>query len=204
MSIHLVRRTMSALLALLCLTVVILFTTTNAFSSKEPRAMSALTSNATSLHEFTMNNIDGKPVKLDEYKGKVVLVVNVASKCGFTPQYEGLEKIYKQFQAKGFVVLGFPANNFMGQEPGTEADIKAFCSTKYNVTFPMFAKISVKGDDMHPLYQYLTQKSNPAGDVRWNFGKFLIGKDGKIIARYDSKVAPESAELISAIESALK
>ncbi len=166
--------------------------------------MSALTSNATSLHEFTMNNIDGKPVKLDEYKGKVVLVVNVASKCGFTPQYEGLEKIYKQFQAKGFVVLGFPANNFMGQEPGTEADIKAFCSTKYNVTFPMFAKISVKGDDMHPLYQYLTQKSNPAGDVRWNFGKFLIGKDGKIIARYDSKVAPESAELISAIESALK
>jgi glutathione peroxidase len=205
MSIHHVRRTMSILLALLCGTVVILFTTTNAFSSKEPRTMSsAVSSNAASLHEFTMNDIDGKPVKLDSYKGKVVLVVNVASKCGFTPQYEGLEKIYKQFQAKGFVVLGFPANNFMGQEPGSEADIKAFCSSKYNVTFPMFSKISVKGDDMHPLYQYLTQKSNPTGDVRWNFGKFLVGKDGKIIARYDSNVAPESAELTSAIESALK
>ncbi|TAE25804.1 MAG: glutathione peroxidase [Candidatus Kapaibacterium sp.] len=191
---------MSVILALLCLAVVILFTTTNAFSSKEPRAMS----NAASIHEFTVNSIEGKPVKLEDYKGKVVLIVNVASRCGFTPQYEGLEKLYKQYSSKGFVVLAFPANNFMGQEPGTDADIKQFCSTKYNVTFPMFSKISVKGDDMHPLYQFLTTKSTPAGDVRWNFGKFLIGKDGKIIARYDSKVAPEAAELTSAIDAALK
>ncbi len=161
-------------------------------------------SNAASIHEFTMNSLEGKPVKLEDYKGNVVLIVNVASRCGFTPQYEGLEKLYKQYSSKGFVVLGFPANNFMGQEPGTDADIKQFCSTKYNVTFPMFSKISVKGDDMHPLYQFLTTKSTPAGDVRWNFGKFLIGKDGKIIARYDSKVAPEAAELTSAIDAALK
>lgn len=198
MSIHLVRRSMSTVLVLLCFAVIILFTA-NAFSKKETPM-----SNASSIHEFTMNNIDGKPVKLEEYKGKVVLIVNVASKCGFTPQYEGLEKLYKQYSGKGFVILGFPANNFMGQEPGSDADIKQFCSTKYNVTFPMFSKISVKGDDMHPLYQFLTTKSTPAGDVRWNFGKFLIGKDGKIIARYDSKVAPESSELTSAIDAALK
>jgi glutathione peroxidase len=200
MSIHLVRRSMSIVLALICLTVVILFTTTNAFSGKGPKPMS----NAASIHEFTMNNIDGKPVKLDEYKGKVVLIVNVASKCGNTPQYEGLEKIYKQYSSKGFVILGFPANNFMGQEPGTDADIKQFCTSKYNVTFPMFSKISVKGSDIHPLYQFLTQNSTPPGDVRWNFGKFLIGKDGKIIARFDPKLAPESTELTSAIEAALK
>lgn len=161
-------------------------------------------SNAASIHEFTMNTIDGKPLKLEEYKGKVVLIVNVASKCGNTPQYEGLEKIYKQYNAKGFVILGFPANNFMGQEPGSDADIKQFCTSKYGVSFPMFSKISVKGDDIHPLFQFLTQKSTPPGDVRWNFGKFLVGKDGKIIARFDPKLSPESTELTSAIEAALK
>lgn len=159
---------------------------------------------ATSIYEFTMNDIEGKSVKLEQFKGKAVLIVNVASKCGNTPQYEGLEKIYKQYKDKGFVVLGFPANNFMGQEPGTDADIKQFCSTKYNVTFPIFSKISVKGGDIHPLYKYLTQASNPVGDVRWNFGKFLIGKDGAILARFDPKVLPESPEIAAAIEAALK
>ncbi len=167
---------------------------------KETKPMTA----AASIYEFTMNDIDGKSVKLEQFKGKAVLIVNVASKCGNTPQYEGLEKIYKQYKDKGFVILGFPANNFMGQEPGSEADIKQFCTTKYNVTFPMFSKISVKGDDIHPLYKYLTQASNPTGEVRWNFGKFLIGKDGKIAARFDPKVLPESPEVIAAIESALK
>jgi glutathione peroxidase-family protein len=111
-----------------------------------------------SMYEFTMNDIDGNPVKLDAYKGKVVMIVNVASKCGFTPQYEGLEAIYEKYKDKGFVILGFPANNFLSQEPGTEAEIKEFCSTKYKVTFPMFAKISVKGTDQHPFYTFLTNK----------------------------------------------
>jgi glutathione peroxidase len=161
------------------------------------------TNAATSVYDFTMQDIDGKSVPLSEYKGKVALIVNVASKCGYTPQYEGLEALYKRFKDKGFVVLGFPANNFMGQEPGTNAEIKEFCSLKYNVTFPMFAKISVKGADIHPLYEYLTKNANPAGDVQWNFNKFLIGKDGAIIARYASGVKPESAEIIAAIEKAL-
>jgi glutathione peroxidase len=168
---------------------------------KEKNTMNANT--ATSLYDFTMQDIDGKDVPLSEYKGKVALIVNVASKCGYTPQYEGLEALYKRFKDKGLVVLGFPANNFMGQEPGTNAEIKEFCSLKYNVTFPMFAKISVKGGDIHPLYEYLTKNANPAGDVQWNFNKFLIGKDGAIIARYASGVKPESAEIIAAIEKAL-
>lgn len=174
------------------------------FATAKPRKESAAMNKATSIYEFTMNDIDGKTVKLEKYKGNVVLIVNVASKCGYTPQYEGLEEIYKRYKDKGFVILGFPANNFMGQEPGSDAEIKQFCSTKYNVSFPMFSKISVKGNDIHPLYQYLTQNANPPGDVKWNFGKFLVGKDGKIAARFDSGVKPESSELTSAIESALK
>jgi glutathione peroxidase len=160
---------------------------------------------AASVYEFTMNDIDGKSVKLDSYKGKVLLIVNVASRCGYTPQYEGLQKIYDKYKSQGLVVLGFPANNFMGQEPGTDADIKTFCSTKYNVSFPMFSKISVKGGDKHPLYKYLTEESGQfAGDVKWNFGKFLIGKDGKILARFDSGDKPESETVVKAIEAALK
>ncbi len=200
MSIHLVRRITTALLVLVASGALVLFATAKT-SIKETNSM---TTSAASIYEFTMNDIDGKSVKLDQFKGKVVLIVNVASKCGYTPQYEGLEKIYKQYKDKGFVVLGFPANNFMGQEPGSEADIKQFCSTKYNVTFPMFSKISVKGDDMHPLYKYLTQAANPAGDVKWNFGKFLIGKDGKILARFDSGAKPEGAEILAAVEGALR
>jgi glutathione peroxidase len=198
MSIHIVRRTTTVLLLLIvCATVVY------AFTSRTSNTSSAMVSTNTSIHEFTVNDIDGKPVKLDSYKGKVVLVVNVASRCGNTPQYEGLEKLYKQHKDKGFVVLGFPANNFMGQEPGTETEIKQFCSSKYNVTFPMFSKISVKGSNIHPLYQYLTQNSTPNGEVQWNFGKFLIGKDGKILARFDPGVQPNSPEVTSAVEKAL-
>lgn len=159
-----------------------------------------------SMYEFTMKNIDGQDVKLDAYKGKVVMVVNVASKCGYTPQYEGLEALYEKHKDKGFVILGFPANNFMGQEPGTEAEIKEFCSSKYHVTFPMFAKISVKGTDQHPLYNYLTNKAtNPefAGDITWNFNKFLIDRSGKIVARFSSDDTPESAEVSAAVEKYL-
>lgn len=159
-----------------------------------------------SMYEFTMKDIDGKDVKLDAYKGKVAMIVNVASKCGLTPQYEGLEALYEKYKDKGFVILGFPANNFMGQEPGTEKEIKEFCTLKYNVTFPMFAKISVKGTDQHPFYTFLTNKqSNPGfdGDITWNFEKFLADKNGKIIARFSPKTVPGDPEIGKAIETAL-
>ena len=157
---------------------------------------------ASSVHEFTLNNIDGQPAPLSQYKGKVLLIVNVASKCGFTPQYEGLQKLYSKYKDQGLVILGFPANNFMGQEPGTNEEIKTFCSRTYNVSFPMYSKISVKGDDKAPLYQYLTD--NGGGEIKWNFTKFLVGKDGKIVKRFESRVNPESPEITSAIEAAMK
>ena len=159
------------------------------------------------VYSFTLNSIDGKPAPLADYKGKVVLLVNVASQCGYTPQYSALEAIYEKYKDQGFVILGFPANNFGAQEPGTNEEIKTFCSSKYMVTFPMYAKISVKGADIHPLYQFLTDKTaNPttAGDIKWNFTKFLVGKDGKVIARFESAVTPESAEVTGAIEKALR
>ncbi|MEW6130321.1 MAG: glutathione peroxidase [Acidobacteriota bacterium] len=160
-----------------------------------------------SIYDFTMKSIDNKDIKLDAYKGKVVMIVNVASKCGYTPQYEGLQKIYNKYKDQGFVILGFPANNFMGQEPGTNEEIKEFCSLNYGVTFPMFAKISVKGEDKHVLYKYLTEPTtNPqyAGEITWNFNKFLIGKDGKIINRFSTKDKPEDEKVTQAIEQALK
>jgi glutathione peroxidase len=169
--------------------------------------MTAALFGASNVLDFTLNSIDGKPAPLAQYQGKVVLIVNVASRCGFTPQYEGLEKVYEKYKDKGFVILGFPANNFGGQEPGTNEEIKTFCSSKYNVKFPMYAKISVKGNDIHPLYQFLTDKqTNPTtgGDIQWNFTKFLIGKDGKVIARFESPVKPESPEVTGAIEKALQ
>ena len=159
-----------------------------------------------SVYEFKMKNIDGQDVKLDAFKGKVVMIVNVASKCGYTPQYEGLEALYEKNKDRGFVILGFPANNFMGQEPGTEAEIKEFCSSKYHVTFPMFAKISVKGKDQHPLYNYLTNKATDpefAGDISWNFNKFVVDRNGKIVARFSSNDTPESEAVTSAIEKYL-
>jgi len=156
-----------------------------------------------SVLDFKMRDIDGNDVKLKKYKGDVLLVVNTASKCGYTPQYEGLQAIYTKYKDKGFYVLGFPANNFGGQEPGTESEIKEFCTSKYKVTFPMFAKISVKGDDQDPLYKFLTSKETDpafAGDITWNFNKFLIDRSGKIVARFSSKDTPESEAVTSAIE----
>ncbi len=170
-------------------------------------APTVTTNMAKSIHEFSVKNIDGQEVKLSTYKGKVALVVNVASKCGYTPQYDGLQAIYTKYKDQGLVILGFPANNFMGQEPGTNEEIKTFCQTKFNVSFPLFAKISVKGDDMHPLYQFLTSKeTNPefAGNITWNFNKFLVDQNGKIIARFDTKEKPEGEKITQAIEAALK
>jgi glutathione peroxidase len=164
--------------------------------------MTASLFGASSVHEFTLNSIDGKPAPLAAYQGKVVLIVNVASRCGFTPQYAGLEALYEKYKDRGFTILGFPANNFGGQEPGTNEEIKTFCSSKYNVTFPMYAKISVKGDDKAPLYQFLTAATG--GEIQWNFTKFLVDKTGKVVARFEPKVTPESPEVAEAIEKALR
>ena len=159
-----------------------------------------------SIYDFTMNSIDGESTSLSKYRGKVVLVVNVASRCGFTPQYSALEKVYEKYKDRGFVIVGFPANNFGGQEPGTNQEIKTFCSTKYNVTFPMMAKVSVKGDDKTPLYQFLTDKSaNPqtGGEIQWNFTKFLIGPDGRPVGRFEPNVTPDDPQVTAAIEGEL-
>src|SRR5450755_2079082 len=150
---------------------------------------------AASIYEFTLNSIDGAPAPLAAYKGKVLLLVNGASKCGFTPQYKELEAVYEKYKDQGLLVVGFPANNFMGQEPGTNEEIKTFCSRTYNVTFPLYSKISVKGDDKAPLYQYLTDKTaNPGtgGEIKWNFTKFLVGRDGTILERFEPTVKPDA------------
>jgi glutathione peroxidase len=169
--------------------------------------LSTSLSAATTIHEFTLKSIDGQESPLAQFKGKVVLIVNVASRCGFTPQYAGLEALYNKYKERGFVVLGFPANNFLWQEPGTNEEIKTFCSTRYHVTFPLFAKVSVKGSDKTPLYQFLTdKKANPStgGEIGWNFTKFLADRNGKVIARFGSAVAPESPDVIRAVEAALR
>ena len=177
-----------------------------------------------SIYEIPVKTIDGKDINLGEYKGKTLLIVNVASKCGLTPQYEGLQKLYSEYKDKGFEILGFPANNYLGQEPGTEEEIKDFCSTNYNVTFPMFSKLSTKGDDQHELYKYLTDtkpetdvndggleeklagfgsvRSTPS-EVLWNFEKFLVSKDGEITARFAPDVKPDDSRLIEKLEAEL-
>jgi glutathione peroxidase len=161
---------------------------------------------ASGIYSFTLNSIDGQPAPLADYKGKVVLLVNVASKCGFTPQYSALEATYEKYKSQGFVILGFPANNFGAQEPGTNEEIKTFCSRKYNVTFPMYAKISVKGEDQAPLYSYLTKDTGPGmvGDIKWNFTKFLVDRNGNMVQRFESAVTPDSPEMVAAIEKQLK
>lgn len=156
-----------------------------------------------SLYSFSAKTIDGKEQPLADYKGKTLLIVNTASRCGFTPQYTSLETLYKKYHDQGLEVLGFPANNFLFQEPGSNADIKKFCSLKYNVTFPMFSKISVKGKDIHPLYAYLTKETDFKGGITWNFNKFLVSPEGKVVARFDAKTEPLSPELISKIEGIL-
>ncbi len=150
-----------------------------------------------------VKKIDGTPVDLSKYKGKVVLIVNVASRCGYTPQYAGLQKLYDTYKDKGLVVLGFPANEFGAQEPGSDTEIASFCSSKYGVSFDMFSKIVVKGPNKAPLYKALTEAATPAGEVSWNFEKFLIGRDGRIVGRYKSAVAPDDAKLTGAIEAEL-
>ena len=155
------------------------------------------------VYDFSLPDIDGRVRSLGEYRGKVMLLVNVASRCGNTPQYAPLETLYERYRDRGLAVLGFPANNFGGQEPGTEAEIKTFCMTNYHVTFDMFAKISVKGDDIHPLYRYLTTGAGVDGDVTWNFGKFLVDRHGTVAGRYTPKTDPLDPALVAQIESLL-
>jgi glutathione peroxidase len=156
------------------------------------------------IHQFTLNSIDGRPKSLADYKGKVCLIVNTASECGLTPQYKGLEALHVQYKDRGLAVLGFPANNFGGQEPGTESEIKDFCSRNYGVSFDLFAKLEAAGDHISPLYKYLCNDAGFDGPIGWNFTKFLADRDGKVIARFDSKVKPDDPALLEAVEKALQ
>jgi glutathione peroxidase len=161
---------------------------------------------ASSVHEFTLDSIKGTPTPLASFKGKVLLIVNVASQCGYTYQYEGLQALYKKYEKQGFVIAGFPANNFGEQEPGTNEEIGAFCKSKFGVTFPMFSKISVKGADQAPLYRFLTdKKANPGtgGEIQWNFTKFLVDRNGKVLQRFEPEAEPDSKELEGAVAAAL-
>lgn len=158
---------------------------------------------AGSFYDFKMKNIDGKETPLSKFKGKVLLVVNVASKCGNTPQYKGLEDAYAKYKDRGFAVLGFPANQFGAQEPGTDSEIKEFCTATYNVKFPMFSKIVVKGDGISPLYEWLIANSDRHDDIEWNFAKFLVGRDGHVIARFTPRTQPDDPKLVEALEAAL-
>jgi len=154
--------------------------------------------------DYTMKRLDGSEENLGKYQGNVVLMVNVASKCGLTPQYKGLQALYQQYQGQGLEILGFPANNFMGQEPGTSEEIAEFCELNYGVSFPLFEKISVKGDDMHPLYQQITSMPEPiGGDVLWNFQKYLVNRDGEVVAKFGPRTEPQDPELIAQIEALL-
>jgi glutathione peroxidase len=175
---------------------------------KEPTstATHGSTTQPASPLDFVVKDIDGKEVKLSDYRGKVVMIVNVASKCGFTRQYAGLEKLYKEYSDKGFVILGFPANNFGGQEPGSDSDIKTFCTSKFDVTFPMMSKISVKGDDQAPLYKFLTEKETAGdfkGDIGWNFTKFIVDRNGNLIGRFASATDPSDQKLVDLVKKAL-
>lgn len=163
-----------------------------------------ITASADSLYDIPLKDIDGKATTLKPYEGKVMLIVNVASRCGNTKQYKELQALHDQYSKEGLAVLGFPCNDFGGQEPGSNEDIKTFCTTKYNVTFPMYDKLVVKGPEKHPLYQELSGPESPfPGDVKWNFGKFLVGRDGKILARFDPKTKPDDTKVVAAIEEAL-
>jgi glutathione peroxidase len=156
------------------------------------------------LYDIPLKNIDGKDTSLKDYEGKVLLIVNVASRCGNTPQYTQLQELHEEFADEGLAVLGFPCNDFGKQEPGSNEEIKEFCSTRYRVTFPMFDKIVVKGSDKHPLYEELSGEDSPfPGDVKWNFGKFLVGRDGTIVGRFSPRTKPDASEVTDAIEEAL-
>ena len=166
--------------------------------------MSCTTFGAESLFNIPVKDIDGRSTTLAPYKGRVLLIVNVASECGYTTQYRGLEAVFKKYQARGLTVIGFPCNQFGGQEPGSNAEIKQFCSATFRVTFPLFEKIDVNGANRHPIYTVLAGKNSPfPGNIAWNFGKFLVGRDGSILKRFDSGDEPDSAEVVEAIEAAL-
>ncbi|MGH7229737.1 MAG: glutathione peroxidase [Nitrospiraceae bacterium] len=162
-----------------------------------------MASRSGSIYQFTLNDIDGKPVPLSQFRGKTLLLVNTASFCGNTPQYSDLQAMYDRYHDRGFEILAFPANNFGRQEPGSNEEIKSFCYTKYSLTFPLFSKISVKGDDKHPLYQYLTEQSPFPGEVEWNFQKYLVDRTGNVIARYHHRTKPLSEEIVREVERSL-
>jgi glutathione peroxidase len=191
----------SLLVALLAIATVIAATAAKA--PRQPSGKETRTVIPQTIHDFQVTGIDGTPRSLAEYKGRTVLVVNTASRCGFTPQYESLEALQQRFHARGFDVLAFPANDFMGQEPGSNEEIQQFCSTRFHTSFPLFAKISVKGKHIAPLYAYLTRDSAFPGDIPWNFTKFLVGPDGRVAARFSPKTDPGSREVVEAIEKLL-
>lgn len=183
---------------------IVAFALLMAFSPSEP--VSACQNKVPPSLNFTMNDINGKPVQLSKFQGKVVMMVNVASFCGNTPQYASLQKLYDQYKKKGLVILAFPSNEFGQQEPGTDAEIKTFCETRYHVTFPVFSKIVVKGAGQHPLYKYLTEKStNPkfGGEIEWNFAKFLLNRKGEVVARFPAGQDPQTPDVINAIKGEL-
>lgn len=174
-------------------------------AKKESKTESTMTEQtAIEYRAIPFKTIDGEAISLKAFEGKVVLIVNVASHCGYTKQYTGLEVLYDKYKNQGVVVVGFPANNFGGQEPGTDEEIKEFCTTKFDVSFPMMSKVSVKGDDIHPLFKYLTQTSNIPGEIAWNFSKFLIDQKGNLVARWPSKAEPMGEEITGKIEELLK
>jgi glutathione peroxidase len=174
-----------------------------AANSKDHGQEMQMTTSPSNIYDFTLNDIDGKPVSLSRYRGKTLLLVNTASFCGNTPQYTALQTMYERYRSKGFEVLAFPANNFGQQEPGTDAEIKGFCLTKYSLSFPLFSKISVKGSDKHPLYRYLTEKSAFPGEVEWNFQKYLVDPNGVVVARYHHRMKPLADEIVRDIEQTL-
>jgi glutathione peroxidase len=174
-----------------------------AANSKDHGQEMQMTTSPSNIYDFTLNDIDGKPVSLSRYRGKTLLLVNTASFCGNTPQYTDLQTMYERYRSKGFEVLAFPANNFGQQEPGTDAEIKGFCLTKYSLSFPLFSKISVKGSDKHPLYRYLTEKSAFPGEVEWNFQKYLVDPNGVVVARYHHRMKPLADEIVRDIEQTL-
>ena len=170
------------------------------FATAPATGQTAKENSMPAFYTFTMKTIDGKDKPLIQYKGDVIMIVNVASFCGYTPQYRDLESLYESYKDKGFKILAFPANNFGAQEPGTNDQIKSFCETNYNVSFDLFSKISVKGNDQHPLYQYLTKESDFKGDIGWNFTKFLIDRKGNVVARYSTRVVPTAKEVQQKID----
>jgi len=173
------------------------------FAAAALAVASLATAGDAGVHAFTLNLNDGSPKKLADYRGKALLLVNTASKCGYTKQYAPMEQLYQKYRDRGFEVLAFPANNFMGQEPGTNEEIRAFCTANYGTSFPLFEKISVKGAGIHPLYRYLTTLPGFSGDVTWNFNKFLVDPDGRVVARFGSRVDPLAAELTTKLEEIL-